>query len=45
MRKAKRTVKESDAEERLNHAQGLPHQGELHHLVDEDAATLQSGGT
>ena len=45
MRKAKRTVKESDAEERLNHAQDLPHQGELHHLVDEDAATLWSGGT
>ena len=40
--RAKRTVKTSEVDERLHHAKSLASQGELHHLVEDDAATLWS---
>ena len=35
-------VRSTDVAERLEHARGLPHQGEVHRLVEEDAATIWS---
>ena len=42
MRRAKRVVRSTDVAERLEHARSLPHQGEVHQLVEEDAASLWS---
>ena len=36
----KKAVKAVETAERLDHAKGLSSQGELHHLVEDDAATL-----
>ena len=38
----KKAVKAVETAERLEHAKGLSSQGELHHLVEDDAATLWS---
>ena len=38
----KKAVKAVEMAERLDHAKGLSSQGELHHLVENDAATLWS---
>ena len=38
----KKEVKAVETAERLDHAKGLSSQGELHHLVEDDAATLWS---
>ena len=40
--RANRTVTTSKVHERLHHAKSLASQGELHHLVEDDAATLWS---
>ena len=42
MSQAKKAVKATETAERLEHARGLSSQGELHHLVEEDAAALWS---
>ena len=42
MKRAKNRVMLEDAEERLDHATSLATQGQLHHLVDDDAAILWS---
>ena len=43
MSQAKKAMKATETAERLEHAKGLSSQGELHHLVEEDAAALWSG--
>ena len=40
MRRAKEAVKSAEVADRLEHSQSLPHQGELHRLMEGDAATL-----
>ena len=42
MRRAKEAVKSAEVAERLEHSQSLHHQGELHRLIEGDAATLWS---
>ena len=42
MKRAKNLVMTEDTEERLDHAKSLATQGQLHHVVDEDAAVLWS---
>ena len=40
MRRAKKAVKSAEIGERLEHSRSLPRQGELHWLMERDAATL-----
>ena len=42
MRRAKEAVKSAEVAERLEHSRSLPRQGELHRLIEGDAATLWS---
>ena len=42
MDQAEKAVKATETAERLHHPKGLSSQGELHHLVEEDAAALWS---
>ena len=42
MRRAKEAVTSAEIGERLEHSRSLPHQGELHRLMERDAATLWS---
>ena len=42
MRRTKKAVKLAEIGECLEHSQSLPHQGELHRLMERDAATLWS---
>ena len=40
MKRSKNRVTTKEMEERLGHAKSLATQGQLHHLVDDDSASL-----